>query len=95
MIDIKLLNSAFVNEYFVPKPTICAPIWASQERRLELRDIWGAKFFKDFQPLIPAKTRSARFTVGTFVGMLFHNAAQSSNLNVGRTVSVADSLQGF
>src|SRR5258708_40139983 len=33
----------------------------------------GAKLFKDFQPLIPPKTRSTHPSVGTFGGMLFHN----------------------
>jgi hypothetical protein len=34
-----------------------------------------AVFFKGFQPLIPPKTLSTHPTVGTFVGMLFHNGA--------------------
>src|SRR5437016_812816 len=37
--------------------------------------MWGAKLFKRFQPSIPSKTQPAGQSVGTFVGMLFHNGA--------------------
>jgi hypothetical protein len=36
---------------------------------------WRAKFFKDFQALDSMRMRVSRESVGTFVGMLFHNAA--------------------
>ena len=37
---------------------------------------WGAKLFKDLQPRCCPKVRLRRPTVGTFVGMLFHNGEQ-------------------
>jgi len=36
---------------------------------------WGANSFKHLQPPIPRKLLAIYATVGTFVGMLFHNAA--------------------
>ena len=36
---------------------------------------WGAKSFKQLQPLIPLDSWLICATVGSFVGMLFHNTA--------------------
>ena len=38
----------------------------------------GANNFKHLQPAISRKRHLIRATVGTFVGMLFHNGAQSA-----------------